>query len=251
MSGQRNRGAGNDDRCADIATHGVKRNSNLLRHERPGNLIFCGLEALGRGLEFATDSGDRRERNAAPRPGRDNSVSPSRHNLLTAPFWMPSRPRRNSAHAKKSSLFKALNPNSGTCPESAFVAMRAATTTLHLSALPPSGLLRMLLRTGRFCVELQRLERGKRMILGVGGRDQRLENRVRLARIGIDRQEQRIGREPAEIDDAIDRSAPADPEFRCRFRRPRRPDRPVPEFARAARRSDRSARRSRSRSDRA
>ena len=39
MPGQRNRGAGNDDRCADIATHGVKRDSNLLRHERPGNLI--------------------------------------------------------------------------------------------------------------------------------------------------------------------------------------------------------------------
>jgi hypothetical protein len=34
-------GAGNDDRCADIATHGVKRDSNLLRHERPGNLICC------------------------------------------------------------------------------------------------------------------------------------------------------------------------------------------------------------------
>jgi hypothetical protein len=46
MSGQRNGGAGNDDRCADIATHGVKRDSNLLRHERPGNLILCGLEAL-------------------------------------------------------------------------------------------------------------------------------------------------------------------------------------------------------------
>ncbi len=39
MPGQRDRGAGNDDRCADIATHGVKRDSNLLRHERPGNLI--------------------------------------------------------------------------------------------------------------------------------------------------------------------------------------------------------------------
>src|SRR5712664_3953752 len=35
---------------ADIATHGVKRDSNLLRHERPGNLISCGLEVLGRGL---------------------------------------------------------------------------------------------------------------------------------------------------------------------------------------------------------
>jgi hypothetical protein len=60
VSRQRNRGAGNDDRCADIATHGVKRDSNLLRHERPGNLILCGLEALGRGLEIATDCSDRR-----------------------------------------------------------------------------------------------------------------------------------------------------------------------------------------------
>jgi hypothetical protein len=40
VSGQRNGGAGNDHRCADIATHGVKRDSNLFRHERPGNLIF-------------------------------------------------------------------------------------------------------------------------------------------------------------------------------------------------------------------
>ena len=44
MPAQRNCGAGNDDRCADIATHGVKRDSNLMRHERPGNLISCGLE---------------------------------------------------------------------------------------------------------------------------------------------------------------------------------------------------------------
>jgi hypothetical protein len=43
MSGQRNSGAGNDHRCAHIATHGVKRDSNLLRHERPGNLIFAVL----------------------------------------------------------------------------------------------------------------------------------------------------------------------------------------------------------------
>ena len=43
MPGQRNRGAGNDDRCADIATHGVKRDSNLLRHERPGNLILSAV----------------------------------------------------------------------------------------------------------------------------------------------------------------------------------------------------------------
>ena len=73
MSGQRNGGAGNDDRCADIATHGVKRDSNLLRHERPGNLILCGLEALGRGLEIATDSGDRRS--ATLRPGRAATIA--------------------------------------------------------------------------------------------------------------------------------------------------------------------------------
>ena len=46
MPVKRDRGAGNDDRSADIATHGVKRYSNLLRHERPGNLISCGLDLL-------------------------------------------------------------------------------------------------------------------------------------------------------------------------------------------------------------
>ena len=46
MPGERYRGAGNDHRCAEIATHGVKRDSNLVRHERPGNLISCGLKAL-------------------------------------------------------------------------------------------------------------------------------------------------------------------------------------------------------------
>ena len=33
MSGQRDSGPGNDDRWTEIATHGVKRDSNLLRHE--------------------------------------------------------------------------------------------------------------------------------------------------------------------------------------------------------------------------
>ena len=74
MSAQRNRGAGNDDRCADIATHGVKRDSNLLRHERPGNLISCGLEALGRGLKSPRWRRSAK-RNRCTRPGRDNSVS--------------------------------------------------------------------------------------------------------------------------------------------------------------------------------
>jgi hypothetical protein len=47
---------------------------------------LCGLEALGRGLEIAINSGSAK-RDATPRPGRDNSVSSSRHNLLTASFW--------------------------------------------------------------------------------------------------------------------------------------------------------------------
>jgi hypothetical protein len=51
---------------------------------------LCGLEALGRGLEIAMDSGSAK-REAAPRPGRDNSVSSSRYNLLTASFWVPNR----------------------------------------------------------------------------------------------------------------------------------------------------------------
>ena len=87
MPGQRDRGAGNDDRCADIATHGVKRDSNLLRHERPGNLISCGLEALGRGLEMRREWRRSAKRIAAPRPGRDNSVSPVPTQPLDRAFW--------------------------------------------------------------------------------------------------------------------------------------------------------------------
>jgi hypothetical protein len=105
MSAQRNRGAGNDHRCADIATHGVKRDSNLLRHERPGNLISCGLK-LGRGNRH----GKRRsaKHHAAPRPGRDNSVSPSRHNLLTASFWSPCRAEADSEYVNNFNKFNAL-----------------------------------------------------------------------------------------------------------------------------------------------
>ncbi len=73
MPGQRNRGAGNDDRCADIATHGVKRDSNLLRHERPGNLISCGPEEPGRALEIAAEGGDRQS--ATLRPGRAATIA--------------------------------------------------------------------------------------------------------------------------------------------------------------------------------
>jgi hypothetical protein len=41
------------------------------------------------------------KRQAAPRPGRDNSVSSSRHNLLTASFWPPNRCEVESVHKNK------------------------------------------------------------------------------------------------------------------------------------------------------
>src|SRR2546428_7772721 len=87
MPFQSDGGAGNDDRCADIATHGVKRDSNLLRHERPGNLISCGPRKPGRALVMAPPKRCSAKRIPAPPPGRDNSVSPSRHNLFTTLFW--------------------------------------------------------------------------------------------------------------------------------------------------------------------
>src|SRR5207302_5330132 len=93
-----NCGAGNDYRCADIATHGVKRDSNLLRHERPGNLISCGLSARPQTLKIAMEGGARRGRNPCARPGRDNSVSAPRHNLLTPSFGYPPERVADSAH---------------------------------------------------------------------------------------------------------------------------------------------------------
>src|SRR6266576_4089573 len=42
------------------------------------------------------------------------------------------------------------------------------------------------------------------MILRIGGHGWRLENRIRPARVGIDAQEQRVGREPPKVDDAVD-----------------------------------------------
>ena len=43
MPGQCSSRPWNDHRCADVAAHGVKRDSNLLRHGRSGNLISSGL----------------------------------------------------------------------------------------------------------------------------------------------------------------------------------------------------------------
>src|ERR1700676_1766826 len=58
--------------------------------------------------------------------------------------------------------------------------------------------------TARFCVDLQSFQRRKWMILRIGRDDRRLEHRSWPARVGIDPQKQRIGREAAKIDDAVD-----------------------------------------------
>jgi hypothetical protein len=43
MPHQRKRRARYDNRCTEIAAHGVKRDLNLLRHKRSGNLIAAAL----------------------------------------------------------------------------------------------------------------------------------------------------------------------------------------------------------------
>src|SRR6478736_7797263 len=65
------------------------------------------------------------------------------------------------------------------------------------------GLARGLPCAGLFRRDLQGLERGKRVVLGIGGFNQRFKNRIRLAGIGIDAEIECIGGKPAEIDDAV------------------------------------------------
>src|SRR6201988_2203979 len=89
MSGQRDRGAGNDDGRADVAPHGVKRDSNLLRHERPGNLIssrLLGWVWHSLSVAIAED---------LYLPAGDNSLSLLRHNLLTTDFGAKAPPALN------------------------------------------------------------------------------------------------------------------------------------------------------------
>jgi hypothetical protein len=43
--------AWNDDRCTEIAAHGIKRDSNLLRHKTSWKPDRCGLEIIGRELK--------------------------------------------------------------------------------------------------------------------------------------------------------------------------------------------------------
>ena len=81
--GQRRRSAGNTT-DAPTSPPMASARLNLLRHERPGNLILAARSR--RALEAAAEGGARRNANGASPPGRDNSVSPSRNNLLTALF---------------------------------------------------------------------------------------------------------------------------------------------------------------------
>lgn len=51
---------------------------------------------------------------------------------------------------------------------------------------------------------LHRLERGERVVVGFGRFNVGFKDGIRLARIGVNRKEQNVGRKPAKIDDAID-----------------------------------------------
>src|SRR5690242_8563293 len=115
MSFQRDRGAGDDHCCADVATHGVKRYTNLLRHECPGNLIPRGPCATP-AASPATDG----ESLATPDPGRDNTVSRPRHNLLTPiSLWRrypstkgiaPRAPETLNSHRYRNGLRRFFKP---------------------------------------------------------------------------------------------------------------------------------------------
>src|SRR3954465_15286567 len=114
MASQRDRGAGNDDRCADIAPHGVKRDSNLLRHERPGNLIFGVVSALGRKLGSSLESGTRR-----CTPGRAGTIAGPRADTTSGPpfFWKPSLRGGESAQHKETLTRQTIRLRY--CPKSA------------------------------------------------------------------------------------------------------------------------------------
>src|SRR5713101_750513 len=58
-------------------------------------------------------------------------------------------------------------------------------------------------RTWLFRRDLQRLQRGKGVVLGIGGFNQWFKDRFGFTRIWIDSEIQRVGGEPAEIDDAV------------------------------------------------
>jgi hypothetical protein len=99
-----NGSAGYDDGGADIAAHGVKRNSNLAWHQRSGNLVSCGLE-LAAAKWLRHQRWRSAKRHGAPGPGRDNSVSPRRNNLLTPAFYIQAKSKEDSHQREK------LNPN--------------------------------------------------------------------------------------------------------------------------------------------
>ena len=54
------------------------------------------------------DGGDRRRRDALPWPGRDNSASAPRHNLLTPTFRLPDRADMESMQPNKTSIIQCV-----------------------------------------------------------------------------------------------------------------------------------------------
>src|ERR1700733_15017931 len=82
------------------------------------------------------DSGSAK-REAAPRPGRDNSVSSCRHNLLTASFWIPNDCEPESVRGNKHCIFNGLNRITASDPQP-FLLHRVATTIPRPAAGGPS-----------------------------------------------------------------------------------------------------------------
>src|SRR5476651_2720990 len=72
------------------------------------------------------------KREAAPRPGRDNSVSSSRHNLLTASFWTPNHREMESVYGNNYCKFNYLSRITTSVSQSDLL-HRADTTILQFT----------------------------------------------------------------------------------------------------------------------
>src|ERR1700729_332501 len=144
------------------------------------------------------------KRKAAPQPGRDNSVSASRHNLLTAPFCVSKQLVAESERTGNPILFNTLGTVFAPKHEPRRRRYGPNGHQVGLKSLfSAASTLFGLLRRPCFRIHLEGLQGSERVILGIGRGNEWFEHRIRLARIGIDRQEQRVGREPAQIDKTV------------------------------------------------
>src|SRR4051794_8817104 len=151
--------------------------------------VWCGLERAG------PQMGSPRtwrsvKRHAAPGPGRDNSVLLSRNNLLPPAFCIREhRAADGLIHKKHIKIKQIIRP----------IKPRSQTPRAPQQGGPMER--RDLLV---FLLVLECLQDRKGMVLRIGGGDLGLKHDPRLPRIGVDRQEQGIGGEPAKVDSAID-----------------------------------------------